>query len=56
MNDPYTVFDGLLMLGYDTTFTKLILIAFFPDFDVAEAVALANPKIYKELKTAKTSL
>lgn len=54
-NAPTTCFDGLLMLGYDTTFTKLVLIAFFPDFDVVSEVALANPGIYKELKS-KSSL
>ena len=55
-NKPFTCFDGLLMLGYDTTFTKLVLIAFFPDFDVADSVALNNPTIYKELKANSSIL
>jgi hypothetical protein len=42
------------MLGYNTTFAKLVLIAFWPDFDIADQVALQNPTIYKELK-AKSS-
>jgi hypothetical protein len=30
-NNPSPIFDGLLVLGYDTVFSKLPLVAFFLD-------------------------
>jgi len=42
-NLPIPIFDGLLMLGLGSLFTKLPLIAFWQEKDVSEHVALNYP-------------